>query len=203
MATTEEIGAWLSGLGDDVAEIRCRAGVTSKTLEAVGVVEADADAILSAVEDAGYGEVMRLYAYDAKGKQLRTKLFRVDELEAGTSTHGKTTVEVAFAMVDRAMTCVEKLVGGLAEPVQALASMHGAERDRAEDAEGMVMELAQALAKQEAAMERAADQLDANEAGSASESPLKSEALDLVRSVLKQNGLLHDDVQTDSAENDG
>lgn len=201
MATAAEIGEWLSGLGDDVVEIRCRAGVTSKTLESVGVVEADGEVILAAVDDAGYGDVVRLYAYDAKGKQLRTKLFRSDGDDRRGSAGGMSQAEATADVLSRVCSCLERVVDSISEPVESMAQLMSRAVERADEAETAAMELALENAKQEAMLERAADELERPTGSSEADLSIKREALEMVKKFLGQGGSLHDFVQGAAAEN--
>lgn len=204
MPTRDDIGPWLASLPVEVVELRARAGESRTSMEAVGIVPRDADAIIDAVDGAGYGRHFRVYCYDSKGKQITSRYFGAGAATKTGASNVPTTAAGALYMMstsyaaalDGALRSNERLVTACASPMEALAALFTHERQAREDAETAVADARQYLSELETMADRAADMLAARQVPE--DDPLRDEVARAVRGLAARFNIGAEDVDSDN-----
>ena len=215
MAHPSELAAWIKSLPKECVEVRVKAGPSKDRLEGIASVRkgdgAMAELIAERVEAAEVGEKFRCFAYDTNGKVLDTRYFSPGEdKDKGSDvmvSNGPVTSPEDLAwrccvvlerMATRAMDHTERIVTGVAQPMEAMSSLFKNESERRETAETRYIEMMGEYVELQGLAGRASDALDTVIGEDKAKDPLRKAAADLLRSLFKA-----DDEPPDAPPNGG
>lgn len=196
MPPRSTLPTWIQSLPAD-AELRIRAGTHKDNLDHVGIAERDADAVLDAVEAAGFGPVFRVHVYDAKGKHLTSRLFlpegaeekKAAEIPDGPWAMASRVAEQQARTIDRLTHALVEMAQANGAPLVALASLYEREAERRGEAEAAVMDAASYIKDLEVEGSRASDALERSAGADPSADPIRAQVGKVMEGLAKMMGI--------------